>query len=221
MTGIIDYNAGNIRSVEHALNSLGIANTVSGKPHDLLKADRLIFPGVGNARYAMDELKRTGFDSFLKDAVAAGTPVLGICLGSQIIFDHSEEGDADCLGLVRGTVRHFDSIRRDNPDSVLKDSPESLKVPHMGWNDLIPSAADCPLFYGIHFPAAFYFVHSFVIVPDDPSVIAGTAEYGISVPAAIRCGCISALQFHPEKSGAPGLAMLANFCRENSGVTHA
>jgi glutamine amidotransferase len=214
MVGIIDYNAGNITSVEHALNALGIENLRSKNPRDLARAERLILPGVGNARYAMGELKKTGFDSFLKDANAQGTPILGICLGSQIIFDSSEEDGAECLGLARGVVRHLGALWRD---AGARQSSAPLKIPHMGWNDMTPTprGASCPLFcaaQAVAFPSAFYFVHSYAIVPADSNIIAGTADYGIPVPAAVWSGNIFALQFHPEKSGSAGLALLKNFC---------
>jgi glutamine amidotransferase len=211
MVGVIDYNAGNITSVEHALNSLGIKNIRSNNPSDLENADRLIFPGVGNAHYAMREIKKTGFDVFLQEQAARGKPILGICLGSQIIFDYSEEGDTQCLGLVRGTVRRLDTLWAST-DSTRR---AALKIPHMGWNDIEPTeqGKNCPLFSGCEFPAAFYFVHSYAIVPQDGNVIAGTADYGVPVPAALWSKNIFALQFHPEKSGKAGLLLLKNFCK--------
>ena len=211
MVGIIDYNAGNITSVEHALNSLGIANIRSDKPAALEHAERLIFPGVGNARYAMGELKKTGFDVFLHEQAARGTPVLGICLGAQIIFDYSEEDSAECLGLVRGVVRRLDALWAEA--GCAEESRAHRKIPHMGWNDVALTArgASCPLFSD-YAPASFYFVHSYAVVPQDHSVVAGTADYGVPVPAAVWADNIYALQFHPEKSGAAGLALLQNFC---------
>ena len=121
MIGIVDYNAGNITSVQRALNNLGIKNILSKNPEELKNCDKLIFPGVGDAAYAMVQLKETGFDKFLKEWTAAGKPVLGICLGSQIIFDLSEEGNTPCLGLVKGTIKHFYNI-----DSSLKN--KEMKV---------------------------------------------------------------------------------------------
>jgi glutamine amidotransferase len=215
LIGIVDYNAGNIRSVEHALNRLGIPNIVSKKPNDLCGAQKLIFPGVGDARYAMGELKKTGFDLFLKDETQKGTPILGICLGSQIIFDYSEEGDVDCLGLVHGTIRHIRALWKETPDeSAAVSARAQLKVPHMGWNDVTPTknGKACLLFAGLNLPQPFYFVHSYVIVAKDFSVVAGVANYGIAIPAAIQSQNVFALQFHPEKSGETGLAMLKNFC---------
>lgn len=204
MIGIVDYNAGNITSVQRALNSLGIKNILSKNPEELKNCDKLIFPGVGDAAYAMVQLKETGFDKFLKEWTAAGKPVLGICLGSQIIFDLSEEGDTPCLGLVKGTIKHFYNI-----DSSLKN--KEMKVPHMGWNNLT-RYGDCPILQDVPENADFYFVHSYVICPEDNTVVKATAEYGIQVPAVIQQGNLFACQFHPEKSGKPGLKILENFC---------
>ncbi len=204
MIGIVDYNAGNITSVQRALNSLGIKNILSKNPEELKNCDKLIFPGVGDAAYAMLQLKETGFDKFLKEWTAAGKPVLGICLGSQIIFDLSEEGNTPCLGLVKGTIKHFYNI-----DSSLKN--KEMKVPHMGWNNLT-RYGDCPILQDVPENADFYFVHSYVICPEDKTVVKATAEYGIQVPAVIQQGNLFACQFHPEKSGKPGLKILENFC---------
>ena len=205
MIGIVDYNAGNITSVERALNSLGIEFILSKKPQDLANCDKLIFPGVGDAAYAMEQLKLTGFDNFLKEWAAAGKPILGICLGSQIIFDWSEEGNTQCLGLVKGKIKHFFNI-----DNSLKQ--KGIKVPHMGWNNLERKVSDCSILKNVPENADFYFVHSYVICPDDSKVVAATADYGIKVPAVIQSGNIYACQFHPEKSGKPGLKILENFC---------
>lgn len=203
MVGIIDYKAGNIKSVERALVALGCQYTIADRPQDLEGASRLIFPGVGDARYAMEQLRLSGFDSFLREKVAQQVPVLGICLGSQIVFDFSEEGDTPCLGLIPGTIRHFSSINEDFP----------LKVPHMGWNNLqYRNGGSDPIFSGINDSQSYYFVHSYVIQPEEESVIVATADYGITVPAALRKGSLVAVQFHPEKSGEPGLRLLRNFC---------
>jgi glutamine amidotransferase len=207
MIGIIDYNAGNIRSVEHALDHLGFESVRSKDPRDLVNADRVIFPGDGDARYAMGQLEQTGYASFLKDCAASGKPILGICVGAQIIFDFSEEGDVECLGLVRGKIRRL---------------PEGkLKVPHMGWNNLrVPSAKantvnqggiPSALFEGIDGAASYYFVHSYMICPKESDVIVAVADYGVPVPAVIQKAGIHAMQFHPEKSGPAGLQILKNF----------
>lgn len=203
MIGIIDYNAGNITSVERALKHLNIDFILSKNPQELENCDKLIFPGVGDAAYAMQELKKSGFESFIKDKVAKGTPLLGICLGSQIIFELSEEGNTPCLGLISGQIKHFYTI-----DPSLKNE---LKVPHMGWNNL-EFQGDCPILKDLPANADYYFVHSYVICPDDTSVIKAKADYGIKFPAVIQSGNIFACQFHPEKSGQVGLQILKNFC---------
>ena len=205
MIGIVDYNAGNIKSVERALASLGADYVLSKNPRDLENADKLIFPGVGEAAYAMEQLRKTGFDSFLRDWAAAGKPLVGICLGSQIIFEHSEEGDVECLGLLKGEIRHFTSVWKDGT---------TLKVPHMGWNDLTYTNGGSPLFDGVSEHSDFYFVHSYLIQPADASIIKATADYGCPVPACVSSGSITAFQFHPEKSGKVGLKILENYINQ-------
>ena len=205
MVGIVDYNAGNIKSVERALASLGADYVLSKSPRDLEYADRLIFPGVGEAAYAMEQLHRTGFDGFLRDWAKAGKPLLGICLGSQIIFDHSEEGGVDCLGLLPGTIRHF---RRVWDDAGI--APD-LKVPHMGWNDVTYMNGGSPLFEGVPAHSDYYFVHSYLIQPADATIVKATVDYGVPVPACVSRGSVTAFQFHPEKSGAAGLRILRNY----------
>ena len=208
MIGIVDYNAGNLRSVEMAMEFLKIPYSISKKPVDLKNADKIVFPGVGEAAFAMEQLKKTGFDAFLKDWVAAGKKLLGICLGSQVIFDFSEEGNTECLGLVPGTIKHFETLfKENNIDST------GYKIPHMGWNDLV--LEEIPLFKNVPVNSSFYFVHSYVISPKDWNVVKGYAEYGIKVPAVIQYGSITAFQFHPEKSAAAGLQLIKNFAEEN------
>jgi len=207
MTGIIDYNAGNIRSVELALRALGAEYRISKDPRDLASADRVIFPGVGEARFAMRELRATGFDSFLRDWAASGKPLLGVCLGSQIVFDHSEENDTPCLGLIPGVVRRFPADFRER----------GLKVPHMGWNDVHFKNGGSPLFDGVADGSAFYFVHSYYVEPADPACVTAACEYGITVPCGVRRGNVEAFQFHPEKSAAAGLRLLANFTGAKGG----
>lgn len=204
MIGIVDYNAGNIKSVERSLVALGIEYKISKNPSDLSDVDRVIFPGVGEAAFAMDQLQKSGFDSFLKDFAASGKPLLGICLGSQVIFDYSEEGDTQCLGLVKGSVKHF--------ASVLPEAEKNLKIPHMGWSS-VDFVKNFPIFDGIPNHSDFYFVHSYLIQPENPDVVAGYADYGVKVPAVIHSGNIYAMQFHPEKSAQYGLALLRGFSK--------
>ncbi|MGP1522695.1 MAG: imidazole glycerol phosphate synthase subunit HisH [Treponema sp.] len=212
MIGVIDYKAGNIQSVRHALDSLKIAYIVAEKPQELQQADRIMFPGVGNAAYAMENVRKTGFDSFIKDKAAQGVPLLGICLGSQILFDYSEEDDTDCLGLLRGTIKHFTNIPsfKTAMQKTATDKAD-LKIPHMGWNDITYTEQNCPLFEGIPEETDMYFVHSYVIQPQDVSAVCAYTAYGIQVPAAIHVTNIYACQFHPEKSGIRGLRILRNF----------
>lgn len=212
MLGVIDYKAGNIQSVRHALDSLKIAYIVAEKPQELQQADRIMFPGVGNAAYAMANVRKTGFDSFIKDKAAQGVPLLGICLGSQILFDYSEEDDTDCLGLLRGTIKHFTNIPsfKTAMQKTAADKAD-LKIPHMGWNDITYTEQNCPLFESIPEGSDMYFVHSYVIQPQDVSAVCAYSAYGIQVPAAIHVKNIYACQFHPEKSGIRGLRILRNF----------
>jgi glutamine amidotransferase len=220
MIGIVDYNAGNIRSVELALRSLGLEYRISKQPSELEKTERLIFPGVGDASYAMKQLASSGFDIFLREYSASGRYILGVCLGSQIIFSRSEEGgDAgasgdssytECLGLIPGTIRHFDALLS------AEAKEQRLKIPHMGWNNIRytgteSGAAVDPLFRDIPENSDFYFVHSYVIQPESPDVVTAYADYGIPVPAAVRKDSVFAVQFHPEKSGERGLRLLKNF----------
>ena len=204
MIGIVDYNAGNIKSVERALTALGISYVISKNPEDLKDCSKLIFPGVGEAAYAMDQLKKSGFDVFLRNWVKESKPLLGICLGSQIIFEYSEEGDTQCLGKIKRKIRHFNSL----DDSMVK---KGIKIPHMGWNNLDFLKPEDKIFTGIDKNAAFYFVHSYLIQPENPEVILATADYGVKVPSAIKSKNIYAFQFHPEKSGEWGLKLLQNF----------
>ena len=221
MVGIVDYNAGNIKSVERALAFLKADYVLSKKPVDLEKCDKLIFPGVGEAKYAMEQLKLTGFDTFLRDWAKAGKPLMGICLGSQIIFEHSEEGDVECLGLLKGEIRHFENVW--NASTTLSGhssgavSLSNRKVPHMGWNNLEyageAAKGTFPFFKGVDPKSDFYFVHSYLIQPCDESIVMAYADYGCRVPACVSSGSITAFQFHPEKSGRAGLKILENYIK--------
>ncbi len=197
---IVDYNAGNLTSVKRALDYLSIPCMISSDPAELLRAERVIFPGVGHAGTAMRVLTERGLDKALKEAFSNGTLILGICLGTQIILSSSEESDIPCLGLIEGTCPKF---RLSDP---------SLKVPHMGW-DSVRITKPHPIFEGISPEDEFYFVHSFYPLPDNGSDIYATCEYGIIFPAVIGRKNLIAFQFHPEKSGPAGLRMLSNFSR--------
>lgn len=206
MIGIVDYNAGNITSVERALENLEIKYIRSKNPADFSECDKLIFPGVGDAAYAMKQLEETGLGKFLQEWAKENKPLLGICLGSQIIFDYSEEGDTKCLGLIPGSIVHMEKLMANVPDS------KNYKIPHMGYNNVTMVNGGCKLFNTLDNDTDFYFVHSYVIQPHDSNVIRGIADYGIKVPACIQKGNIFAFQFHPEKSGKHGLELLRNFC---------
>lgn len=203
MIGIIDYRAGNLTSVARALRHLGRACAVSGDPAVLDRASHLIFPGVGAAGEAMTYLRQSGLDRLIGRRLAKGIPVLGICLGTQVIFERSEEDDTVCLGLVAGTVRRF--------PLGLADAAGPLKIPHMGWNEV--AFADHPVFRDLPPGAEFYFVHSYYPVPAERRWTAGETDYGIRFCAAVARANLVAVQFHPEKSGRPGLAIIDNFCR--------
>lgn len=205
MIAILDYRAGNLTSVKRALDYLGHRSFITSRPEDLLRSDRVIFPGVGAAGKAMETLRAEGLDEALREFFLSGRPLLGICLGVQIIFDESEEDGAKCLGLLPGSVVRF-------PQPLLDEEGNRLKVPHMGWNR-VKVMRDHPLFRGIDPRHEFYFVHSYYPMPSDPEAVIGLTDYGIDFPSAIARDNLWAVQFHPEKSGRPGLRMLENFCR--------
>ena len=198
-TAVIDYEAGNLRSVETALGHLGADYYVSPEPKDILKADRVVFPGVGEARSAMEVLNRRGLGDAIRETAEKGKPLFGICLGSQIVLDGSEERDAECLGLIPGTARRF------------TETP-GLKIPHMGWNTLRLESSH-PVFAGLPDESSFYFVHSYYPDPGDDAVCIGSTEYAVRFCAAFARDNIVATQFHPEKSGKNGLLLLKNFLR--------
>jgi imidazole glycerol-phosphate synthase subunit HisH len=198
MIAIIDYAAGNLPSVKRALDHLGIDATISADPTVIGRADRIIFPGVGHAASAMAVLKERRLDTVLKEAFSAGTPILGICLGTQIILSRSEEGPTECVGLIPGTVPRF---AMTNP---------SLKVPHMGW-DAIRIVRPHPVLRDVAPDAEFYFVHSYYPKPDDAGAVIAVGDYEIEFPAVIGTNNLIATQFHPEKSGPAGLRILQNF----------
>ncbi len=204
MIAIVDYKAGNLRSVERALKKLGAPCRITGDRQEIAAAERIIFPGVGAAGSAMADLKALGLDEALRMAFSKGTPLIGICLGTQIILEKSEENDTDCLGLLRGEVKRL-------PQGVDTDGSR-LKIPHMGWNR-IALKRQHPVFAGIRPDDEFYFVHSFYPSPKREAEIVGETVYGIRFPSVIGTRNLIAMQFHPEKSGAAGLKILENFCR--------
>lgn len=198
MIAIIDYQAGNLRSVERALKHLGQDCIITRDRSDILSAKRVIFPGVGAAGKAMDTIISYGIDTVIHEVVNRGTPFLGICLGTQIIFEESEEHDTRCLGVIKGKARRFPCMGE--------------KIPHMGWNTLTV-CLEHPILGNIDPDAQFYFVHSYYPDPENAGDVVARTMYGISFASVIANKNVVATQFHPEKSGRPGLAMLENFCR--------
>ncbi|MBN1756905.1 MAG: imidazole glycerol phosphate synthase subunit HisH [Chitinispirillaceae bacterium] len=198
MIVIVDYNAGNLTSVKRALDFLSIPNIISPDPEKIRQAEKVIFPGVGHAGSAMDTLKARGLDEALREVFSKGTPLLGICLGTQIILSSSEETEKPCLGIIEGNCPKFDLADR------------SLKIPHMGWDSIL-LRREHPVLKGTASDDEFYFVHSFYPLPSDDADILAECEYEITFPAAIARNNLIATQFHPEKSGPAGLRILSNF----------
>lgn len=197
MIVVVDYDAGNLRSVETALEYVGAAFTITADPDMVASADKVIVPGVGDGAHAMSVLEARGLDRAIRDVFSQQVPILGICLGSQIVLEHTEERDASCLGLIPGRARAF----RLNP---------SYKVPHMGWNQVHYTDGHW-LFAGVPQNAAFYFVHSYYPDPTATEDTLAVTEYGIHFASAVHRGSLVAVQFHPEKSGEAGLQLLRNF----------
>jgi glutamine amidotransferase len=200
MISILDYGMGNLRSVQKAFELQGVPARIIRTPAEVAEAGKLILPGVGAFADAMTHLREQGLVEPIRQHVAGGRPLLGICLGMQLIFDVGyEDGMHQGLGLVGGECVRFDV-----------DRTMHLKVPHMGWNQLRVEK-DCPLFAGLAPGSNAYFVHSYHVVPRDKSVIATTTEYGQPFVSSIAAGNVFACQFHPEKSQAVGLKILKNF----------
>ncbi|MCZ6619677.1 MAG: imidazole glycerol phosphate synthase subunit HisH [Gammaproteobacteria bacterium] len=198
MAVIIDYDAGNLRSVQRACAEVGLEAEITADPRRVSEAERVIFPGVGAAGSAMKSLCSTGMDVALKEVITSGRPVLGICLGLQISLDHSEESDQNTLGLIPGKVLRF---RLDNPE---------LKIPHMGWNE-VRVVQSHPLLEGIEAGDEFYFVHGYFPQPQDRSNVYAVTDYESEFASAVGRKNYFATQFHPEKSGRVGLRLLASF----------
>ena len=203
MITIIDYGVGNLFSLSSSLSYLGLENKVSRDPEDLRKADHIILPGVGAYGDAIAKLRGSGMAEPLLDEAMAGKPIMGICLGMQLLFDKSYEyGEHQGLGLIPGVMA-----------DLKEDIPANLKVPHMGWNSLhlTEKGKKHPLFKYSKEGDYVYFVHSFCGVAADEKNVTARTDYGASVVAAVRSGNVYGCQFHPEKSGEPGLQILKNF----------
>jgi glutamine amidotransferase len=201
---IIDYEMGNLRSVQKAFARVGYQAEVTREAHLIVEAAGVVLPGVGAFRDCMYNLKKYALIDPIKEALAKQTPFLGICLGFQLLFTESEEfGVHTGLDILPGRVVRFPQVWEE-------ENQERLKVPHMGWNrvEIIRSS---PLFQGITSGTYFYFVHSYYVIPDDPTLVATTTPYGITFASSISHGHIHATQFHPEKSQKQGLQLLRNF----------
>jgi imidazole glycerol-phosphate synthase subunit HisH len=200
MIAIVDYRAGNLTSVLRAVRHLGHDAEITDDAGKIRAAERVIFPGVGAAGETMANLRNLGLDKLLREEVfRAGKPLLGICIGVQVIFERSEENGATCLGLIPGDVRKF-------------PGGPGLKVPQIGWNT-VRQLASHPIFKDVPNNAEFYFVNSYYPAPAQPTMTFGKTEYGIEFTSVVAFANLVATQFHLEKSGEVGLKMLDNFCR--------
>jgi imidazole glycerol-phosphate synthase subunit HisH len=198
MIAVIDYGAGNLRSVINAINRLGYKASITNQPDEILKAKAVFFPGVGAAGDTVDSLKKLNLIEVIHKLVSEDRPLFGICIGLQVLFSGTEEGGwHECLNVIKGEVRKL---------------PAGLKIPHMGWNQ-VRQKSPHPLFEGIPDGSNFYFVHSYYGDPEDKSIIAAETNYGISFCSAIAKNNLVATQFHPEKSGELGLKIYENFIK--------
>ncbi len=198
MIAVVDYGAGNLRSVANALAKIGCEATVTSEPRDVLRAAVTEFPGVGAAPDTMRSLIQSGLGDAVRQFISEDRPLLAICVGMQVLLSSTEEGEGhEGLGIIPGVVRRL---------------PPGLKVPHMGWNQ-VRQTMKHPIFEGIPDGANFYFVHSYYPEPLDSAVIAGTTEYGVEICSVLVRGNLVATQFHPEKSGEIGLKLYSNFLR--------
>jgi len=198
MIAIIDYGAGNIRSIEKALEHVGAVVQVTGDPTAVASAQAVVLPGVGSGGAAMARMRQRGLDDAIRQATQQGKPFLGICLGMQLLADHHAEGEVDGLGLFRGEVRRI---------------PHGPKIPHMGWNQVRPLHAGLPIFASIPEDTYFYFAHSYYVEPQDQQGVAAVTDYGSPYCSVIVTERVWGTQFHPEKSGSVGLQLLKNFVK--------
>ncbi len=204
MIAILDYDAGNLKSVEKALAFLGEGSVITRERKEVKKAEKLILPGVGSFGFAMEQLKKYEIDKMLQEAAAEGKPLLGICLGLQLMFDGSEESEGiEGLHLFEGEIVRI-------PDCA------GLKIPHIGWNSL-ELRNDGRLFEGIGKEPYVYFVHSYYLKAKEERIVTASTEYGVTIHASVEWGNVFACQFHPEKSSGAGLKMLSNFAKIQGG----
>ncbi len=198
MIAIIDYGAGNLRSVTNAVAAIGYRAEITSRPDDVLRAKAVFFPGVGAAGDTMSSLQQRGLADAIRKLVAEDRPLFAICIGLQVLFTATEEGGwHKCLDLIPGPVRRL---------------PPGQKIPHMGWNQ-VKQKFNHPIFAGIPDETNFYFVHSYYAAPEHKSLVLAETEYGVSFCSALAKGNLVATQFHPEKSGEPGLKMYENFIK--------
>lgn len=212
MLAVIDYESGNQTSVRRALEHLDVPCVITSDSAEIARADGVVFPGVGAAGQAMDNLRKKGLDMTLRQLVERGGPVLGVCIGCQILLEWSEENDTKTLGIVDGLCRRFDP-------ALAEEDGQPIRVPHMGWNSL-KQIQDSPLFEGIEKDAEFYFVHSYFVDPK-PELVMATTYYGQDFCSVYGRPGLWAAQFHPEKSGRPGLRLLRNFYDYCKGAARA
>lgn len=212
MVGVIDYDAGNVKSVMKAVERLGGEPVLTSDPKILDKCSSLILPGVGSFGKAIENLKAKGLDGYIKKAVTEdGKLFLGICLGMQMLFDKSyEDGDWEGLGLIPGEVVRFGKESDENWD-------EANKIPHMGWNKLVKNREDM-IGSGVDEGEYAYFVHSYYAVPGDWNDVVYYADYSVKVPGVVRKGNVIGMQFHPEKSSDTGMKLLTNFLKEGEKI---
>ncbi len=192
---IVDYQAGNVRSVQKAIEAVGAQARITGDPEDIARSDALVFPGQGACDSSMRRLRERGLVEPIRDFIMGGRPFLGVCLGLQLLLEDSNEGSEPCLGVLPGRVRRL---------------PPGTKVPHMGWNE-VSLRGDHPVFAGVPSGSYFYFVHSYYADPEDESVVLGTTSYGLDFCSAAAWDNVVAVQFHPEKSGDLGLRIYRQF----------
>ncbi len=199
---VVDFGAGNVASMVKALRKIGAAPEIVTAPGPVARADRIIVPGVGAFGAAMRELRARGLDKAIHDAVPRNVPILGCCIGLQVLFESSEETQGALgLGIFQGGCKRF---------AEAAPSGERLKVPQIGWNSVIPNPGS-RLFRDLPAASSFYFIHSYYAVPVDPAIVAATTDYGLDYACAVERGRVAAVQFHPEKSGPNGLKLLENF----------
>lgn len=207
MVAIIDYDAGNVKSVEKAIEKLGASHVLTSDPEVIKNADACILPGVGNFGDCMDKLRSRNLDTAIKDFVVSGKPFLGICVGLQLLFDESEESpECPGLGILKGKIIKF-------------PASDNLKVPQIGWNNV--NSCKGKLFEGISDDTFFYFVHSYYLKAADSSIVSSKCDYGVSFDSSVESGNVFATQFHPEKSSDHGLKILFNFLKLSGEVRDA